>query len=107
VQLFPNEFEPDHLIRAGRPRTVPSGDYVIEATVSGGTERVWVVASTEPWDEPQGRREGPFVIFKTVQERRNWEGQLRGLLVKPAPKGGVATDVQTYRVWPRRDPRPR
>jgi hypothetical protein len=105
TQVFPNEFEPDHRVRAGQPRMVPGGNYTIEATLSGGMERVWVVASTKGWDALQGRREGPFLVFKDAQERRHWVRQTRGLRLKPGPTSddgaAVAGEVLTYRVSPR------
>jgi hypothetical protein len=106
-QLFPNEFEPDHFVKAGQLRTVPNSQCVIEAEVSPGTEWVWAAASTAPWEELQGRREGPFLVFKLPQERAEAERQLRSLKVKLARKSdgipvAVAEEVLAYRVSPRR-----
>jgi tRNA A-37 threonylcarbamoyl transferase component Bud32 len=83
--------------------------YEIEATLSGGIEWVWVVASTVPWDVPQVEHEGPFPVLKAAEDQQNWAGQLRSLKLKPAPRGGhaaVADEVLMYRVWPGNEPRP-
>jgi hypothetical protein len=102
-QLFPNKWESDRLFRAGKPRTVPNiPDYLMEAVVSGGAEWVWVVASTEDWDEPQGRREGPFLLLERPE-------LVRDVVLKPAPKrkrpAAVTEAVLRYRVSRHTEPR--
>jgi hypothetical protein len=114
TQVFPNEYERNHRLRARGLRTVPSPDhmpkdqdYVIEAIPSARTEWVWVVASTEPWDELKGRQKGPFLVFENAQERPEGERQLRGLRVKLIARRGkvfVAEKVLPYRVSPRPGP---
>jgi hypothetical protein len=70
-QLFPNRYEGDKLFRAGQERTVPGprAHFVAEATKGVGPERLWVVASTSPWDAPEGQQQGPFLLFKEERER--------------------------------------
>jgi hypothetical protein len=102
TQIFPNEYERNHLVEAGQARTVPGkGGYSIRATASQGTEWVWVVASTEPWNELKGRQKGPFLVFENSEERQEAKRQLRGLelelTAKPA-KVLVAQQLIPYRV---------
>jgi hypothetical protein len=109
TQVFPNEYEPNHLVPAGKPRKVPgiSNKYRIKATVSDGTEWVWVVASTEPWNELKGRQKGPFLVFENAEERQEAKRQLRGLEVELAAKPDrvlVAQHLLPYRVAPRPEP---
>jgi eukaryotic-like serine/threonine-protein kinase len=103
MQLFPNELEPDHSFRAGQPRTVPRRDIALVAVPSGGAEQVWVVASTWRWELPEGRRQGPYLIFETAEEQRNWEQVMeRGFEVRKREAMAVAEVVLTYRVSPRK-----
>jgi predicted Ser/Thr protein kinase len=95
VQLFPNEAEPDHLVKAGEPRTVPGKDYAIVAEAGSGIEQVRVVASARPWDVRLGQREGPFRLFKTGAELAELEQQ-RGLVLRS--KTAVAEESLKYRV---------
>ena len=60
-QLFPNAVEPDHLFHAGKERVVPKVGAL--AVPSHGTDRVWVVASTSPWNPDDGQRLGPMRLF--------------------------------------------
>jgi hypothetical protein len=103
VQLFPSRFDPDHKIRAKQARTLPGGDYQIIAEGVRGTEQVRVVASTEFWDPIRGQQQGPFWLFKTGEERQQWERQLRGLVLKatrPQAKVALAEEVLRYQVVP-------
>ena len=103
VQLFPNEQEPDHLFRAGQPRTVPRPDIALVAVPSGGKEQVWVVASTRRWELPEGRRRGPYLIFETAEEQREWQQVMeRGFELRAREPMAVAEFVLSYRVSPRR-----
>jgi hypothetical protein len=96
TQVFPNKYEIDRRVPANTVRTIPNPevsvedeDYVLEATVSRDTEWVWVVASTEPWDEMKGEQEGPFYVFKSAEARRRGQQHLRGIVPKLV-KGGKA-----------------
>jgi tRNA A-37 threonylcarbamoyl transferase component Bud32 len=101
-QLFPNEDEPDNLFRADEPRMVPRADLVLTAVPAGGTEQVWVVASTRRWELPEGRRKGPYLIFETAEEQRRWEQVMeRGFERRKREPMAVAELVLTYRVSPR------
>jgi predicted Ser/Thr protein kinase len=97
TQLFPNDDEPDHLVKAGQPRTVPGKDYAIVAEAGSGVEQVRVVASSKPWNLRLGQREGPFRLFKTRAELDQLEQQ-RGLVLKA--KAAVAEEALKYRVAP-------
>jgi hypothetical protein len=103
VQLFPNEDEPDHFFRAGQPRTVPRRDIALVAVPSGGKEQVWVVASTGRWEMPEGRRKGPYLIFETAEEQRQWQQTMeRGFERRKRERLAVAEVVLSYRVLPRK-----
>jgi eukaryotic-like serine/threonine-protein kinase len=103
VQLFPNEEEPDHLFRAGQPRTVPRRDIALVAVPSGGKEQVWVVASTRRWELPEGRRKGPYLIFETAEEQGKWKQVMeRGFELRVRGPMAVAELVLSYRVSPRK-----
>jgi tRNA A-37 threonylcarbamoyl transferase component Bud32 len=97
VQLFPNDAEPDHLVKAGQPRTVPGKDYAIVAEAGSGVELVRVVASARPWDLRLGQQDGPFRLFKTGADLAQLDQQ-RGLVLRS--KTAVAEESLKYRVVP-------
>jgi hypothetical protein len=103
-QLFPNEHDPDHKLRAHQAHNVPDpGRCWVKAILSEGTERIWVRASTEFWEPRKGQGEGGFRTFKTEQDRKEL---VRTLEVRPGPKEGnpaLAEEVLTYRVLPRNE----
>jgi predicted Ser/Thr protein kinase len=92
VQLFPNEYEKDGLVKAGQPRLVPgTPDYVIELSPSRATEFVRVLARTQPVAQPAGGESaGPFVAFRSPAARREVAGVYarvvaeRGMALRPA-----------------------
>jgi hypothetical protein len=107
-QIFPNRYEPNYRLKAGKPRTIPGSDtaikkYRINATVSPGAEWVWVFASTEPWNELKGREQGPFLVFENAEERQYAKERLRGLELELAA-ADVAEKLLPYRVSPRPSP---
>jgi tRNA A-37 threonylcarbamoyl transferase component Bud32 len=97
VQLFPNQYEKDNLVRAGIPRTVPRSDIVCRAKPTRGAARVWVVASTRQWDSLKGEREGPFLIFKTPAQRKQWVAA-RGFDIERRRTDLVSEAMLLYRV---------
>jgi hypothetical protein len=99
VQLFPNEHEPDHYIRAGKPRRIPGEDsYAIEATISKTTERLHAVASTKRWDPVAGETIGPYAVFSGTK-KKEWQSQVRGLtIVNPNQSNEVAEKIIPFRV---------
>jgi hypothetical protein len=122
TQLFPNEYERDHRVRANQARVVPGNDqYQIAAnttTPHGRYEAMWVVAATRRWDPLVGEKDGPFVVFRTPADRERFEqhfGKVRGgprdFVIRPkAPArptqpadkvDQIAEEVLTYRVLPR------
>jgi hypothetical protein len=96
VQLFPNDDEPDNHFQAGEERVVPKAG--AEAVPSAGLDRVWVQASRRPWATPEGRKEGPFLLFSAERERKAWEGQRRGLRLKADQ--ALSEKVLDYQVSP-------
>jgi hypothetical protein len=107
VQLFPSRYERDHLVRARQQRIIPAGNYGIFAEIGKGSDQVRVVAASQFWDPIRGQENGPFWIFKTAEERANWDRCVRGLVLKPLGDQGklaVAEDAIRYEVKPARNP---
>jgi tRNA A-37 threonylcarbamoyl transferase component Bud32 len=117
VQLFPNEYERDNVLRAKQPRSIPGNDrYDIPAAAARQVEFIRVVASTAPWAALTGQDDEEFAVFKrTAPGYRAWEDQqitLRGLKVRPRKQGASASPPQEavrfsevvlpYRVQPAR-----
>jgi tRNA A-37 threonylcarbamoyl transferase component Bud32 len=93
-QLFPNAWEKDHLFQPGQPRVVPQTRAIAEE--SKGLDRIWVQASTHPWEPSEGERVGPFVLFQTEREREGWAQRRRG--VRLQPMGTLAEAVVKFQV---------
>jgi eukaryotic-like serine/threonine-protein kinase len=115
VQLFPNDHDSDHLVRAGTRLVPPDkpllpGDrrYTIDATATppGKAELLRVVAATRRWAPLEGEKHGPFVALRPAEQGR-FERHLRSLVVRPkadperAGTDAVAEEVLLYRVLPR------
>jgi hypothetical protein len=100
MQVFPSSFEEDNFVRAGKRRVVPGGDYKITAELSKDVERVWVMASTTPWDMDQGEKEGPFTL--SLEQQQKLATKVRGFRVEPLPKDGprISEAAMRYRVVP-------
>jgi tRNA A-37 threonylcarbamoyl transferase component Bud32 len=77
LQLFPNPEDPNHQFKAGEKRRVPTQG--TQAEKSPNIDQVWIEASTERWDPLRGEREGPYELFKTERQLKEWSGQRRGL----------------------------
>src|SRR5262249_18014063 len=79
VQLFPNRFDQQHLVRQGQTKTLP-GDakYAIRATASKGREYVHVFATTRPWEPIGGHRAGPYEVFSEPEEQARLKEFWRG-----------------------------
>jgi tRNA A-37 threonylcarbamoyl transferase component Bud32 len=110
MQLFPNEYERDHQVRAGRPRLVPGdGRYTIDATATppGKAEALRVVAATRRWEPLAGEKVGPFLVLRSTADRQRFEKHLRSFVLRPkaaparAGQDAVAEEVLLYRVLPR------
>jgi hypothetical protein len=109
VQLFPNEYEPEYLVRANQPRLVPGNDrYTIDATASppGKAEVLRVVAATRRWEPLKGEKVGPFVILR--DGGKQLEEHLRGFKIRPKPaperaaaEDAVAEEALPFQVLPR------
>src|SRR5262249_7761473 len=97
TQLFPNDFDTDPLVRAGRVQAVPGNDeYAIEAEVSTGPEHVHVLASTRRWRPLVGLRGvGKDGVFQQV-EGKELDLLIRGL--KLVGKEKTAEAVLPFRV---------
>jgi hypothetical protein len=98
LQLFPNDRDRQHFFRAEQERVVPEAA-TAQAVLSRGLDRIWIQASTEPWDPAEGQRAGPFMLFKTRREQEAVARRLRGIRLRS--EGGLADRVLPYRVGPR------
>jgi hypothetical protein len=107
TQLFPNQYEPDALVKAGEPRTVPNENYTIDAEASQGVERILALGSSQPLSPLDGSQEGAFLVFKDAKDKERWQKQVlglrqeRGLKIRPADQPATAEQVLPYRVVPR------
>ena len=68
--LFPNEYQPDNLVRANRVVEVPDAASLSRIVVTGttGTELIKVIASTEPIEPFEARQlaaAGPYQVVST------------------------------------------
>jgi tRNA A-37 threonylcarbamoyl transferase component Bud32 len=112
-QLFPNEEEPDHLIRGKTPRVIPNPNTKvgISAEARGGVDRVLIAALTTRWDPIQAEKDGPFVVFKTKENQKKWQQgllrdiirkskQIRDVQVPPKP-ALLSEELLRYRVEPK------
>jgi hypothetical protein len=94
AQLFPNTEEQDHLFEPGKPRVVPQTRAIAEE--SKGLDRMWIQASTLPFEPSEGERVGPFELFKTERDREAWAKRRRG--VRLEPKGTLGEKVIKFQV---------
>jgi hypothetical protein len=95
VRLFPNRFEPDNFIPAGRAVVIPGNPrYRIRVTPSRGRESVRVLASTAKWSPPDsnlraGGPGGAYSVYDNPEAREQLDGLrrdvLRGLELLPGP----------------------
>lgn len=97
TQLFPNEYEDDPHLAAGESRTVPGEGneeaYDIKATATEGREYLHVVASTKSWSVPAGHRHGPYVVYSTLEERQQWQENVRGMVITRDQQQAVAERI--------------
>jgi serine/threonine protein kinase len=108
VQLFPNDHDRDHLVRAGTRLVPPDDRYTIKATATpaGKAELLRIVAATRRWAPLEGEKAGPFVALRPA-ERGRFERHLRSFEVRPqadperAGAGAIAEEALVYRVLPR------
>jgi hypothetical protein len=99
LQLFPNDWDKDHLFQASQPRIVPEKAHA-SAVLSLGRDRIWVQASTERWEGAEGQRKGPFLIFQTAREQKEAAERVRGIiLMRPGTR--LADKVLEYEVTQR------
>jgi serine/threonine protein kinase len=99
LQLFPNQYDKDHFLQAGHPRTIP-GDlkYAIRATLSDGPEYLHVIASSKPWEAEAGQQHGPYVVFATPEERERWQRRVRGVVLEKDTSPAVSELVLPFEV---------
>jgi len=109
TQLFPNKFQSDNLVRAGKVYTLPGKpdpgrkDYIFDTIPSGGLDHYWVLASTHPWEGLQATYEGPFKVFRTAEAKEQWRRNPRGTRVNPVSpepetEEAISEEVFPYRV---------
>jgi hypothetical protein len=78
VQLFPNEYQPDHFLAANRLLEVPVADaaQVPLAQRSAQPQFLHLVAATNRWEPQRGKE--PFAVFDAAA-REKWVEQVQGL----------------------------
>jgi serine/threonine protein kinase len=97
TQLFPNEYETDHLIRKGVIRAVPGNQkYFIRANKSGKIEWLRVVASTRRWKPIGGEKLGPYELFRVANDVARWQGQQREFVLVPNEQRRVSVQTIPY-----------
>jgi tRNA A-37 threonylcarbamoyl transferase component Bud32 len=100
TQLFPNEYERDQHVEAGKPRIIPGLDYSLQATASEGKEYLHVVASTRDWSVPAGAKQGPYVVYATASQREQWQEDVRGLVMMKDESQPVSEEIVRFIVRP-------
>lgn len=107
-QLFPNSVDSDSLIKKGQPRVIPDETLRIRLTTSPQPEHVWVLASSERWELPGGKVEGPFSVISTIEERERWQAAIektreRAMVLEsaaPEKKLRLSEEVIKYKATP-------
>lgn len=100
MQLFPNEYEDNQLVEAGKPRIIPGLDYSLKATASEGKEYLHVVASTQPWSVHAGEEQGPYVVYATANDRQQWQEEVRGIVATEGESISVSEEIVRFIVRP-------
>ena len=90
-QIFPNVYEKNNLIRAGQIHSLPGpgyGGFEFSLTPPTGLETVRAIASTKPFDIPEGERVGPFrcLSARTIEVRPEDKEPFGLNLKKPLPE---------------------
>jgi len=102
VQIFPNVYDPDNRVLAGKPRIVPNDKAILEMGPTDGIWEVQVLASSRPWKEPDIKAKDGFVVFSSEYEKKILNDRKRTIIVKAIqakqPKFQVARDVLLYQV---------
>jgi len=101
--LFPNDYEDDVHLTAGKTRTIPGAvkeDYGVRATLSAGKEYLHVVASTRPWSVRAGEEHGPYVVYATAADRQQWQENVRGLTVTGGQGQAASELIVRFMVHP-------
>jgi serine/threonine protein kinase len=96
VKVFPNEKDKQDLFKAGEDHVVPKG-FTIEAVPSVGEDRLWVIATAEPWTPPGGREQDDLLAFTKAREKLDWVE--RGMRLKEE-NSAVSEMRFRYRVAP-------
>jgi hypothetical protein len=108
-KLFPNDYEEDHRLAAGKERLVPGDDaredYAIEASPSPGPEYVHVIAATNPLRPIQAPsfRAGVYEVFALPDAREQCAAALRGLTLVERTDA-VAEVILPIKVRPKNNP---
>jgi hypothetical protein len=94
LQLFPNAIIDEPIIRAGQLRLI-SGEYdnAMRLKASKGVEYLHVVASTQPWRPFGVRRQGPYLIFSTLEEKQTVRNRIDEMVSFHVGNDGVPAEV--------------
>ena len=108
MQLFPNEFHSNNLVRASTVFTLPGKpdpgkmNYEFDTNPSMGLDHYWVLASTHSWEGLEAKYEGPFKVFRTAEAKEQWRRNPRGTRVKPVAAGPETEEAISEEVFPYR-----
>jgi hypothetical protein len=95
LRLFPNDYEPDVPLRAGKVHTIPGrNSYGFDTEPSQAVEHYWVMASTQPWKKLKGQAMGAFEAFSSTEDQKAWEQELtRAIAVERKTLVGQVTEL--------------
>ena len=106
TRLFPNDYETDDRLIAGKERVVPGNDrYEFGTTPTEGTglDRIRVIATTgEQPSFPAGVKKEQYTVYATDSHREQLASTVRGVVIKkagaPGPTGLVTEAEIRFRV---------
>ena len=96
-KLFPNRKDTNDLFEAGEERVVPELS-TVRAVPSMDVDRLWVIASEEPWEPLGGQQQGTLLRFSNERDRLAWADKVRGLRLEDGT--AVSEARLRYKVTP-------
>lgn len=100
VQLFPNRYERDSRLKAGKERVIPGDkqddyDFVTIPTVGKGVDRLHVVATTGTMPaSPKGEQQGPYIAYKSEASRKEVIRIVRGVVIRAKDGSGATPEIK-------------
>ncbi len=85
VRVFPNRYEHDNALRAGKSRSIPGNDrYLLRVPgPDGGVAHFYALAASESWPLSSGPANGPFTLFHGAHDLERWRDSQQGALLVP------------------------